>query len=247
MTPTRYLTLSCTSLAAMTLMGLAACSNDDAPGEPKRVLTNISISIPLASLEVGQMITAVAVGLDQDGAPLTVGPVSWSSETPTIAAAHPTSGLVVGVSPGVTRVIATVDGKSGERTLTVAAAPAIRINEVQPRPGSPTGWIEFFNPTTSPVDMSDWTLVGNNFFGPEFRFAAGSVVQPNGFLVTEETALPFSLEAPDNLHLFSKFGVQVDGVNVGQQPTTTFGRCPDGTAAFVTTTAATKGTTNACP
>jgi len=89
--------------------------------------------------------------------------------------------------------------------------------------------------------------VGNNFFGPEFKFPAGSVVQPNGFLVTEETALPFGLEAPDNLHLFSKFGILVDGVNVGQQPTTTFGRCPDGTAAFIVTTAATKGTTNACP
>ena len=244
---TSHLTPRVIASLALTLVGLGGCSDDDAPVSPKRVLTQISVSVPLATLEVGQMITAIAVGLDQDGQPITIGPVDWSSETPTVAAANPTSGLLFGIAPGTTRIIAMFGGKTGERPITVATAPVIRINEVQPTAGAPGGWIEFFNPTTAPVDMSSWTVVGNDFLGPAFSFPAGSTVPPNGFLVIEGASLPFRLEAPNTLHLFSKFGVQVDAVTVGLQPATTFGRCPDGTAAFITTTAATKGTRNACP
>jgi len=243
-----YLTRCVAAPLALSLVGLQACSNDDAPIAPKRVLTQISVSVPLATLEIGQLTTAIAVGLDQDGQPLTIGPVEWISETPTVAAANPVSGRLFGIGPGTTRIIATFEGKTGERAITVAAAPAVRINEVQPKAGALGGWIELFNPTSAAVDMSGWTLIGNDFFGPQFTFPGGSVIEPNGFVVIDEDAsLPFRLEAPDNLHLFSKFGVQVDGVNVGLQPATTFGRCPDGTAAFITTTAATKGTRNACP
>src|SRR6185503_20064207 len=106
----------------------------------------------------------------------TISPVEWSSETPTIAAAHPVSGLLFGIAPGTTRIIASSDGKTGERAVTVTAAPAIRINEVQPKAGAPGGWIEFFNPTSAAVDMSGWTLIGNDFFGPDFKFPAGSVI-----------------------------------------------------------------------
>jgi hypothetical protein len=51
----------------------------------------------------------------------------------------------------------------------------------------------------------------------------------------------------DNLHLFSRFGVQVDAAIWTAQPATTLGRCPGEGAALVVTTAATKGTANACP
>jgi len=246
---TRYLTRPTALIAAFSLIAVAACSDDDrgTPGDPKRVLTSISISVPVVSLELGQSITAVAVGLDQDGAPLTIGQVIWSSDEPTVAAVHPTSGVISGVGLGSTRVVATFEGKTGERVVTVAPSPAIRINEVQPRPGSPTGWVEFFNPTSAAVDLANWSLVGNDFFNPVFKFPAGSVIPPNGFLVVEETMLGFNLEAPDNLYLISRFGAVVDAVIVGPQPATTYGRCPDGAAPFTATTAATKGSANSCP
>ena len=193
------------------------------------------------------MTTAAASGIDQDGAPIATGAVTWSSESSAIAGINPTTGFIFAISPGTTRITAMVDGKVGERTVTVARAPAIRINEVQPRADQPTGWIEFFNPTSAAVDLTEWSLIDANFFGPTFRFPAGSVIPAGGLLVIEEAALPFGLDAIDSAYLFSRFGVLVDGTIWDRQPPTTFGRCDDAPGVLVVMTAPTKGKANACP
>ena len=230
------------------VVGLGACSDDDAPAAPSpRVLTTISISLPVDAIEVGQSITAIAVGLDQDGAPLTIGPVTWGSDKPDIAAVQTSSGSVFGLKEGTTTITASFDGKTGERTFAVARSPRIEINEVQPAANSRDGWIEFFNPTTKTVDMSGWTLIDSNFFGPIFTFATGSVIQPGGFLVVDESALPFDLDATDDASLFSRFGVLVDLIFWPGQPGTTYGRCPSGNTLFDVTRAPTKGAANVCP
>jgi hypothetical protein len=232
----------------LTLAAVAAC-NDDSPAAPaSRVLTSVNVSVAAASIEVGQATTATAVGFDQDGAPIAIPPVTWASESQTTAGINPTTGMIFAIAPGTTRITATVDGKVGERTISVARAPAIRINEIQPRGDAPTGWIEFFNPTPVAVDLTQWTLADANFFGPTFTFPAGSVIPAGGLLVIEETSLPFGVDAADLLHLFSRFGVLVDVAFWTAQPTTTLGLCPGVlTAAIVVTTAPTKGTANACP
>jgi len=231
----------------LTLAAVAAC-DDDSPAAPApRVLTAVNVSVATPTLEVGQMTTAAASGTDQDGAPIATGAVTWSSETSTVAGVNPTTGFIFAISPGTTRITATVEGKVGERTVTVAQAPAIRINEIQPRADQPTGWIEFFNPTGAAVDLTEWSLIDANFFGPTFRFPAGSLIPANGFLVIEEATLPFGLDANDSAHLFSRFGVHVDGTFWDRQPPTTLGRCDDAPGVLVVTTAATKDTPNACP
>jgi hypothetical protein len=231
----------------LALLGIVACNEDDGPIAPTPVLTNISISVGAGTLEVGEMTSATAVGLDQNGEPMTTAAASWVSDEPSIAAIQPASGLILAIAPGTTRIRATIDGRVGERMLTVQIAPAVRINEIQPRGDDPTGWLEFANATDAPVDISGWTLIDANFFGPQFRFAAGTVIPARGLLVVEESALPFGVDANDALHLFSKFGVQVDQAVWAGQITPTLGRCPDGTGGFVRTNAATKGTPNACP
>jgi hypothetical protein len=233
--------------AALLLVALAACSDDDSIAPPAaRVLTTVTVSVPGASIEVGQMAGATAAGFDQKGEPIAIGPVTWTSETPTIAAVVQTTGFIFGIAEGTTRITAMVDGKVGERTVTVAKAASIRINEIQPRADQPTGWLEFFNPTAATVDVSDWTIVDNDFFGTPYRFPAGSTIPAGGFLVVEEANLPFGLDATDSAHLFSKFGVQVDAAAWATQPATTYGRCPN-QAAPIVTTAPTKGQANACP
>ena len=179
---------------AALVVNLGACSDDDGPGAPARkVLTRISISVPAAVIEVGQSITALAVGLDQNGAPLTIGPVTWASDKPEVAPVQPSSGSIFGISEGSATVTASFDGKTGERTIAVAKSPHIQINEVQPAANTRDGWIELFNPPANAVDMSGWTLIDSNFFGPTFTFATSSVIPPGGFLVIEESALPFDL------------------------------------------------------
>ena len=241
-----YLTSARTMAAALAISMLAACSDDDSTAPPARVLTTVTVSVPGTSIEVGQMIGATATGFDQEGAQIPIGAVTWTSDTPTIAAVVQTTGFIFGVAEGTTRITASVDGKVGERTVTVAKAPAIRINEIQPRAEQPTGWLELFNPTTGTVDVSGWTLIDNDFFGPPFTFPAGSTIPAGGFLVVEESTLPFGLDATDSARLFSKFGVLVDGATWATQPATTYGRCPNQTAPVITK-APTKGQANACP
>jgi hypothetical protein len=233
---------------ATLVVGLGACSDDDGPGAPsRRVLTRVSISVPADAIEVGQSITAIAVGLDQNGSPLATGPVRWTSDKPEVAPVQPSSGSIFGISEGTATITASVDGKTGERTIAVARSARIEINEVQPAANTRDGWIELFNPTANVVDMSDWTLIDSNFFGPTFSFPAGAVIQPGGYLVVEESALPFDLDATDNASLFSRFGVLVDLIFWPGQPGTTYGRCPNGNTLFDVTRAPTKGAANACP
>ena len=229
------------------MCNLAACNDSDGPVEPARVLTTINVSVGAGTIEVGEQAGAIATGVDQAGGPIDPGALTWSSDQPNIAAVNPTTGLVFGLTPGTAHITATTaSGKTGDRSVTVVRAAHIRINEVQPRDGVPNGWVEFFNPTTAAVDMSDWTLIDDTFFGGSYTFPAGSVIQSGGFLVVEATALPFKLTAPDDLFLFSRFGVAVDIAFWPQMPETTYGRCPDGNAFFDVTKAATKGATNSC-
>ena len=232
----------------LTLAGAAACA-DDSPGAPApRVLTSVTVSVPSAAIEVGQTTTATAAGLDQDGAPITLGRVTWRSESSAVATVQPATGSVFAIAPGTTRIRATVSGKTGERAISVVTVPAIRINEIQPRGDTSAGWVEFFNPTPAAVDLSGWSLIDGNVFGTAFTFPPGTTIPAGGFLVTEEVTLPFGVDAADVLHLVSRYGVQVDATFWAAQPATTLGRCPEGpSAVLVVTAAATKGAANACP
>ena len=65
-------------------------------------------------------ITAIAVALDQYGAPIDKGPMTWSSNFPEVAVVQPTTGQILVINSGMTQIIATVAGKEGHRTLTVS-------------------------------------------------------------------------------------------------------------------------------
>ena len=245
MTVSRYSTGAPALLLPM-LAALIGCKNDDSyPVTPPRVLTGISVSVPTTSLELGQTITATAMGFDQNGAPIDVDTVAWSAVDPSIAAVD-LRGTVFAVSLGTTEITATVDGKVGRQIITVTPSPAIRINEIFPHDPTIAGWAELFNPTSATVDLSGWTFTDSNIF-VELTFPAGASIPPGGYLVIDEASLPFRLDATDAAHLFSRFGVQVDQAVWAIDATQTFGRCPDQPAGFVTLATPTKGAANACP
>ena len=229
---------------AIPVLLLSACGADYNSAAPQRVLTTVNVSLAQA-VEIGQLDTATVVLLDQYGAPLSAGTVTWTSSRPEVAGVSPTTGVILAISPGTAQISASVDGKTGQRTITVFKSP-IRLNEIRSAGELPAGWIELFNPTEAPIDISGWRVTNANVL-QGFVLPEGVIIPAFGFVAVNETLLAGGLGTADAVHLFSRFGVQVDAFSWTADVATSFGRCPDGTAAFVTTTEPTRRAANACP
>ncbi|GAA4597023.1 hypothetical protein GCM10023194_70690 [Planotetraspora phitsanulokensis] len=122
---------------------------------------------------------------------------------------------------------------------------AVKINEVESNGGTPGDWVELVNTAKTPVDVSGW-VVKDNDDTHAYTVAAGTTVAAGGFLALDvETA--FGLGGADSARLYLADGTTlVDSYTWTAHAATTYGRCPDGTGAFVTTTSSTKGAANDC-
>jgi hypothetical protein len=235
------------ALALLTVTVSVACSSDYGTGTASRVVTSVDVSLASSEIEEGQPDTAMAAALDQYGAPIDAGPVTWSSTFPEVAVVQPTTGLMLAIASGTAQITATIAGKVGRRTVTVSPPP-ILVNEVNPNGDLPAGgWVELFNPTARAVDLTGWTI-SNSDVSNWFTFPAGVIIESGGYVAVNEQTLPAGLNATDAVHVFNKFGVQSDGYSwTGNAPGTSYGRCPDGIGPLVTTLAPTRKAANACP
>ncbi|MFE3315567.1 lamin tail domain-containing protein [Embleya sp. NPDC059213] len=125
------------------------------------------------------------------------------------------------------------------------AAPTVRINEVESNGGSPGDWVEVVNTGTTAVDLSGW-VVKDNDNSHSYTVAAGTSLAAGGHLALDVDS-SFGLGSSDSARLFRAGGsTLVDSYSWTAHASTTYGRCADGTGAFTTTTAPTKGAANAC-
>ncbi|MER5988390.1 lamin tail domain-containing protein [Streptomyces sp. NPDC001787] len=137
-------------------------------------------------------------------------------------------------------------------TLGLSGAPVsaqeqstVRINEVESSGGSPGDWIELVNTGTTAVDVSKW-VVKDNDNSHSYTIGKNTSLAPGAFLALDVDS-SFGLGSADSARLFTAGGsTAVDTYTWTDHATTTFGRCEDGTGAFRTTTAPTKGAANAC-
>jgi len=121
----------------------------------------------------------------------------------------------------------------------------VKINEVESSGGTPGDWVELFNPSTSPIDISGLTISDNDDTH-DYVIPATTVLAGGGYFVIEEAALGFGLGGADSVRFFDAAGGVIDTYTWAAHSTMTYGRCPNGTGAFATTTVATKGALNAC-
>lgn len=225
------------------LLGIAtlACSESNSPP----TLHTLNVTVPITAIEVGQPDTATVAGVDQHGAAIDAGAVTWSSSATNVATVS-TAGVITALTAGTVTITATSGDKTGEQTITVAAPAGIKVNEVESSGGTPGDWAELYNPTSAAVDLSGW-VVKDNDDTHIYTLPAGSTIAAGGYLMVEEADLGFGLGAPDAVRLYSKYGVIVDSYSWTAHAATTYGRCPDGTGAFTTTVASTKSAANSCP
>lgn len=125
--------------------------------------------------------------------------------------------------------------------------PAVLVNEVESSGGAPGDWIELYNAETSPVDVSGWILRDSEDTPSHaLTIAAGSVIAAGGFLAVDTQAV-FGLGGADSARLFLADGTTlVDAYEWTAHAAVTYGRCPDGSATWKDTAAATKGGPNDC-
>lgn len=219
----------------------AGCNPSDSTAA--QAVTRIELALALDTIEIGQANTLTAVVLGSSGDTIPVSP-TFSSSVPTVAGINPFTGTMIARSAGTTEITATVGRTSAKRVVTVLA-PAIRVNEVKPNGDGPDGWVELFNPTDAPIDMSGWVITASNHFAA-FTVPQGVVIPALGFFTIEEADFPEGLKSADEVHLFSRFGKQSDSFTWFDNTATSFGRCPDG-GPFATNTAPSKTRANECP
>lgn len=208
------------------------------------VLTTINVTSPLNSILIGATTTATAAGLDQNGAAIATGAVTWSTASTSIATVSAT-GVVTGVAAGTTQVIASAGGKTGQKTITVTAPLNVKINEVESNGGTPGDWIEFYNAGTSTADLSGF-IVKDNDDTHATILPAGTTIAAGAYLVVEEAQLGYGLGAAESARLFTPALVLVEEYTWTAHAAITYGRCPNGTGAFAATTVSTKGAANQC-
>jgi hypothetical protein len=122
-------------------------------------------------------------------------------------------------------------------------------------------WIELYNASLEPADISGFTMSDSLTTPNEYEFPPGTIIPPNGYLFIwadneNEQEIPggelhatFALSANgDEINLFSPAGVLLDRVNFNSNRQTndiSHGRFPDGAAPpFIYMTNATPGAAN---
>lgn len=146
------------------------------------------------------------------------------------------------------------DGTGEFRTSTTSTrgaandcSVAVRINEVESSGGTPGDWVELYNAGNTTVDISGYVFRDNND-AAGYLIPTGTTIAANGYLVLEEAQFSFGLGSADAARLFAPGGTTlIDSYVWTAHASTTYGRCANGSGAFTTTTAPTKGTANACP
>jgi hypothetical protein len=124
--------------------------------------------------------------------------------------------------------------------------PQVRINEVESNGGVPGDWFELYNAGATSFDVSGFKMLDNDDTHIPYVFPAGSVITPGGYLVVDEAQFIFGLGAADSVRIFSAGNVPFDSYTWTAHAATTYGRCPNGTGPFTTTTSSTKGAANDC-
>lgn len=150
----------------------------------------------------------------------------------------------------------------GSLPAVAADAPTLSapvINEVESN-GDDVDWVELGNPGTAALDLTGYVLTDAEpaKSGHSYTLPSGTVIAPGGLLAidgvqAERPGFPFGLGGQDAVRIYAP---GTDPAAKDAKPlveyaweahaSTSYGRCPDLTGEFATTTRTTHGATNDC-
>ncbi|MGN8552059.1 UNVERIFIED_CONTAM: lamin tail domain-containing protein [Microbacterium sp. SLM126] len=148
-------------------------------------------------------------------------------------------------TPGAADLVAMTPTKGAVNECVAVGADAIRINEVS---SDPQDWVELVNIGPAAVDVTGWMLSDNARLSDPTHLQtipAGTSIAAGGFLTVDYTVA--GLGKGDEANLYLPDGVTNVDTTTWPADThaTTWGRCPDGSGVFQSTTA-TPGAANVC-
>ena len=126
---------------------LLSCGGGGEATAPRPVLTTLTVSFPNPTITVGQSANAVASGVDQFGAVIATGTVTWSTGSSAIASVS-AGGVVTGVAAGQTEVIANAGGKQARAPVTVIPVPVATVTVTPPTATIAVGGTQQLTATT---------------------------------------------------------------------------------------------------
>ena len=152
-----------------------------------------------------------------------------------------------GAASGSGGAVSGAGGSAG----TASGGGIIKINEVESSGGLPDDWVELYNAGSAPIDLSGYIFKDNDDTH-SFAIPAGTVVAPGAYYVLDTLTVStpsgfnFGLGGADSARLYLPGGTTiVDSYTWTAHAASTYGRCPNGTGAFVATTSS-KGVANDC-
>jgi hypothetical protein len=210
-----------------------------------------SLTANVAEVNVGRRIALYGAAHDSDNGPSPIS-YTWASNAGTVVSAGPSTATFTCTMAGSAAITLTASDGVCFDTLTINVSCSVptflpvKINEVESSGGMPGDWVELYNPGTANIDISGW-IVRDNDDSHTYVIPAGATMAPGGYLLVEEADLGFGLGAADSVRLYDDTGIALaDVYSWTAHATTTYGRCPNGTGGFVTTSNSTKGAANAC-
>lgn len=158
------------------------------------------------------------------------------------------SALVVGTNVLAAQVHQTNAGSSdcvfGARlSISAPAAPSVVINEVLP---SASGFIEFYNPTGSTIDLNGWYLSDDPGNLTKYQIPGTLNVTPSGLASVSYTTTGFAVAANTSIYLTEGDGTTVSNAISGAVPLDgrALGRKPDGSSSWFLFTQPSKDASN---
>ncbi|MCW2752329.1 MAG: cell wall protein [Aeromicrobium sp.] len=143
-------------------------------------------------------------------------------------------------------------GAANECAVAPPSYTSIKLNEVESNGDKVADWVELTNTGASAVDISGWKILDNDpaHVATPVVVPAGTSIAPGGYyaIYTEIGQTPgFGLGGADSATVYLPDGTTVvDTYSWLTHAATTYGRCPNGTGDFKTTTTSTRGAGNAC-
>jgi hypothetical protein len=153
---------------------------------------------------------------------------------------------------GTGPIVTTAASTRGAANVCPPPTSPVKLNEVESDDGAPGDWVELLNTGTTAVDVGGYVFRDSGDAPSGYTIPTGTSIAAGGYLVLDQDAtgakgFTFGLGGGDSARLYLPGETTpYDTYAWTAHATTTYGRCPNGTGAFTTTTSPTKGGPNSC-